>query len=120
MHNLNYKWYLYKNSPNILTLVRMFLVLPFVWIIHDIFVYEYTKNSYLVIIFIVIILSDILDGFLARKLKCTSNTGAKLDIISDAFYIIKIGKPPALPGDSKSLTFTGVLKVFKFIQNWML
>jgi hypothetical protein len=37
-----------------------------------------------------------------------------------AELVIKIGKPPALPGDSKSLTFTGVLKVFKFIQNRML
>jgi hypothetical protein len=30
--------------------------------------------------------------------------------------LIRIGKPPALPGDSKSLTFTGVLKVFKFTR----
>ncbi|MDR3122831.1 MAG: hypothetical protein LBU16_03520 [Treponema sp.] len=34
--------------------------------------------------------------------------------------VIKIGKPPALPGDSKGLTFTGVLKVFKFTQRWTL
>jgi hypothetical protein len=31
-----------------------------------------------------------------------------------------IGNPPALPGDSKSLTFAGVLRVFKFTQYWTL
>jgi CDP-diacylglycerol--glycerol-3-phosphate 3-phosphatidyltransferase len=40
------------------------------------------------ITFITIIASDVADGFLARKLKCTSNTGAKLDVISDTLYTI--------------------------------
>jgi CDP-diacylglycerol--glycerol-3-phosphate 3-phosphatidyltransferase len=66
----------------------MLLVLPFVLIIRDIFVYKCPKNLGLVIIFITIISTDVLDGFLARKLKCTSNTGAKLDIISDTLYSI--------------------------------
>jgi CDP-diacylglycerol--glycerol-3-phosphate 3-phosphatidyltransferase len=35
-----------------------------------------------------IIVSDVVDGYLARKLKCTSDTGAKLDIASDALYTI--------------------------------
>jgi CDP-diacylglycerol--glycerol-3-phosphate 3-phosphatidyltransferase len=35
-----------------------------------------------------IILSDVFDGWLARKLKCTSDIGAKLDIISDTLYTI--------------------------------
>jgi CDP-diacylglycerol--glycerol-3-phosphate 3-phosphatidyltransferase len=66
----------------------MLLVFPFVLIIHDIFVYECTKNLFLVIAFFTIIISDIADGYLARKLKCTSNVGAKLDIISDTLYTI--------------------------------
>jgi CDP-diacylglycerol--glycerol-3-phosphate 3-phosphatidyltransferase len=66
----------------------MLLALPFVWIIHDIFVYECTQNLFLVITFITIIISDIADGFLARKLNCTSNMGAKLDVISDTLYTI--------------------------------
>jgi CDP-diacylglycerol--glycerol-3-phosphate 3-phosphatidyltransferase len=66
----------------------MLLVLPFIIIIHDIFVYECTKNLFLLLIFFAIILSDVADGFLARKLKCTSDTGAKLDIISDTAYTI--------------------------------
>ena len=82
------KWFSYKNIPNTLSLMRMMLVLPFVLIIHDIFVYECTKNLGLVVIFFTIIMSDIADGYLARKLKCTSKTGAKLDVISDTVYTI--------------------------------
>ena len=66
----------------------MLLVLPFVIIIHDIFVYQCTKNLGLVIIFFTIILSDIADGYLARKLNCASKAGARLDIISDTVYAI--------------------------------
>ena len=66
----------------------MLLVLPFIVIIYDIFVYACTKNLGLVIIFFTIILSDIADGYLARKLKCASKTGAKLDVISDTAYTI--------------------------------
>jgi phosphatidylglycerophosphate synthase len=40
------------------------------------------------VIFISIILSDVLDGHLARKLNCTTIIGAKMDIISDALYSI--------------------------------
>jgi hypothetical protein len=32
----------------------------------------------------------------------------------------KMGNPPALPGNSKSLSFAGVLKVFKFMKYWMM
>lgn len=81
-------WFSYKNIPNVLTVARALLVLPFVWCIHDIFVYECAKNLFLLITFTTIISSDVLDGFLARKLACTSQVGAKLDIISDTFYTI--------------------------------
>jgi CDP-diacylglycerol--glycerol-3-phosphate 3-phosphatidyltransferase len=85
---MNIKQFSYKNVPNSLSLLRMSLVLPFIIIIHDIFVYECTKNLFLAITFFTIIISDIADGFLARKLKCTSDTGARLDIISDTLYTI--------------------------------
>jgi CDP-diacylglycerol--glycerol-3-phosphate 3-phosphatidyltransferase len=35
-----------------------------------------------------IIVSDVMDGYLARKLNCTSITGAKLDVIADGVYVI--------------------------------
>jgi CDP-diacylglycerol--glycerol-3-phosphate 3-phosphatidyltransferase len=50
--------------------------------------YECLKNWILLLAFTVIIISDIADGFLARKLKCTTDIGAKLDIVSDTLYTI--------------------------------
>jgi CDP-diacylglycerol--glycerol-3-phosphate 3-phosphatidyltransferase len=76
------------NIPNILSLSRMMLVLPFVMVIYDIFTYECPKNLGLLLMFVFIIISDVADGYLARKLKCVSDRGAKLDIVSDAFYTI--------------------------------
>ncbi|MDR0562841.1 MAG: CDP-alcohol phosphatidyltransferase family protein [Spirochaetaceae bacterium] len=76
-----------KYLPNVITIFRLSLVLPFLIFIHDIIVYNCT-NLFSLIIFVSIIVSDVLDGYLARKLHCTSITGAKLDIISDAFYSI--------------------------------
>jgi CDP-diacylglycerol--glycerol-3-phosphate 3-phosphatidyltransferase len=77
-----------KYIPNSLSLLRMLFVLPFIVTIHDIFVYGCLKNWVLLLVFTVIIISDIADGFLARKLKCTTNIGAKLDILSDTLYTI--------------------------------
>jgi len=77
-----------EKIPNILSLARMFLVLPFIIIIHDIFIYECTNNWLLLIVFVFIIISDVADGYLARKLECASDTGAKLDIVSDTIYTI--------------------------------
>ncbi|GHU30688.1 CDP-alcohol phosphatidyltransferase [Spirochaetia bacterium] len=42
----------------------------------------------MLLVFAVILISDVADGYLARKLKCTSNIGAKLDIIADTLYTI--------------------------------
>jgi CDP-diacylglycerol--glycerol-3-phosphate 3-phosphatidyltransferase len=78
----------YKNLPNMLSALRMTLVLPFVLAIHDIFVYECAKNLALVILFVLILLSDIADGCAARKLNCSSKTGAALDVLSDALYTL--------------------------------
>ncbi|MDR1302883.1 MAG: CDP-alcohol phosphatidyltransferase family protein [Treponema sp.] len=83
---MNNTRFFYKNVPNGLSLLRIVLVLPFILIIHDIFVYACTKNVFLIITFFTILLSDVADGCLARKLNCTSDTGAKLDIISDTLY----------------------------------
>jgi CDP-diacylglycerol--glycerol-3-phosphate 3-phosphatidyltransferase len=42
----------------------------------------------LLLVFVFIIISDVADGYLARKLKCASDGGAILDIVSDALYTI--------------------------------
>ena len=74
--------------PNMVTLLRMALVLPFIVLIHDVFVYDCAKNWVLMLLFAAILASDIADGFLARRLNCASSAGAKLDIVSDTWYTI--------------------------------
>jgi CDP-diacylglycerol--glycerol-3-phosphate 3-phosphatidyltransferase len=68
------------------------------------------------ITFITIIISDVLDGFLARKLECTSSIGAKLDIISDTFYtissLIVFAHFEIIP---VWFVFIVILKLFEFI-----
>jgi phosphatidylglycerophosphate synthase len=70
-----------------ITVFRLSLVLPFLLFIHDIIAHGCT-NLFSLVIFISIIASDVLDGHLARKLNCATSAGAKLDIISDAFYLL--------------------------------
>ena len=72
------------NLPNILTLFRIGLIpvfvvafyLPFDW-----------NNQAACIIFIVAALTDLLDGFLARKLQQTSKLGAFLDPVADKLMV---------------------------------
>jgi CDP-diacylglycerol--glycerol-3-phosphate 3-phosphatidyltransferase len=71
-----------------LSALRMALVFPFVLAIRDIFVYQCAKNSALLALFFLILLSDIADGRVARKLNCASKTGAALDVLSDALYTL--------------------------------
>ena len=78
----------YKDIPNFLTIMRAILVLPFAIIMYKIYEYEYSINWILIAIFLIIIGSDILDGYIARKFNCSSDIGAKLDIISDSIYTI--------------------------------
>jgi cardiolipin synthase len=70
------------NLPNILTLFRIIL-LPF-------FVAAFLYNNYwyALIIFIVSGFSDILDGFIARIMKQTSDFGKMLDPVADKFFLI--------------------------------
>ncbi|MDR2487126.1 MAG: CDP-alcohol phosphatidyltransferase family protein [Clostridiales Family XIII bacterium] len=79
---------IYWNIPNALSLARGLLVLPFILSIHDIFVHGCADNLVLLLLFSAILLSDVLDGFLARRLQCTSVLGAKLDVLSDTLYTI--------------------------------
>lgn len=70
-----------KNIPNLLSFSRIIfsiLLIPFIHI-----------QSIFIIIYITIGITDVLDGFIARKFKCTSDLGAKLDSMADfTFYII--------------------------------
>jgi CDP-diacylglycerol--glycerol-3-phosphate 3-phosphatidyltransferase len=72
------------NLPNILTLIRLALIPVFV-----ILFYWPTEGSNLLaaIVFIIAALTDLLDGFLARRLKQTTKFGAFLDPVADKIIV---------------------------------
>jgi CDP-diacylglycerol--glycerol-3-phosphate 3-phosphatidyltransferase len=92
-----------KYIPNTLSVTRMLLVPLFILTIHDIFIYGCTNNLLLLLVFVFIIASDAADGYLARKLKCASAGGAKLDVLSDTLYTI---------------SSLGIFVYFKIIPVW--
>ncbi|GBD99850.1 CDP-diacylglycerol--glycerol-3-phosphate 3-phosphatidyltransferase [bacterium BMS3Abin07] len=72
---------LYKNLPNIVTLIRIILIPFFIAFL----LYHYYHNA--LYTFIIAGLSDILDGYLARKLKSHTEIGKLLDPIADKFLL---------------------------------
>ena len=69
-----------KNVPNILSCIRIFLVFVFVWL----FFTDYPNNlAYAVLVFLIAGLTDIVDGFIARRFQCISNLGKVLDPFAD-------------------------------------
>lgn len=69
-----------KYIPNILSCIRIALVAVFICC----FFYDYPNNLIkAVIIFLVAGLTDVVDGFLARKFKWISNVGKVLDPLAD-------------------------------------
>lgn len=68
-----------KNVPNILTLIRLFLVPVFVVV----FLLEGDQKTAAGIIFILASATDVLDGYLARKFNVMSKVGQLLDPLAD-------------------------------------
>ena len=64
------------NIPNIVTLIRIILVAVSIFFI---------RSNHFFIFYILAGLSDVVDGFLARKLKQETILGAQLDSFSDFF-----------------------------------
>ena len=74
-----------NNIPNIVTILRILGTLALL------FVPFASKQFYIIYIFCGI--TDVLDGFLARQLKVSSDLGSKLDSISDlVFYFVILAK----------------------------
>lgn len=69
---------------NKITIARIFF-LPFMWVFA---MYRYL--TVLAILLIIVEIGDILDGYVARKLKQESKFGAKLDALSDSLVYISI------------------------------
>ena len=72
------------NLPNVLTLIRLALIPVFIILFYwptDL------SNLYAAIVFIIAALTDLLDGYLARKLKLTTKFGAFLDPVPDKIIV---------------------------------
>jgi CDP-diacylglycerol--glycerol-3-phosphate 3-phosphatidyltransferase len=68
------------NLPDYLSLSRIFFTLLFL-------IFKDYNNLLLIILFLVV-LSDVLDGYLARKLKISSKFGAIIDPLTDKFFVL--------------------------------
>ena len=78
---------MFKNLPNYITIFRLILVFVFIFLFSsDID----NKSLYCVITFLVAGLSDVLDGFLARKFKIESNFGKLMDPLADKLMQITV------------------------------
>ncbi len=72
------------NLPNILTLIRLALIPVFV----ALFYWPSDRsNFYAALVFVIAALTDLFDGYLARKLKQTTKFGAFLDPVADKLMV---------------------------------
>ena len=69
-----------KRLPNIITVFRFLGAIGFLF-------FEVKTTAFWVIYFVCGV-SDMLDGYLARKLHCESKTGALLDSLADLVFVI--------------------------------
>ncbi|HET6429653.1 MAG TPA: CDP-alcohol phosphatidyltransferase family protein [Phycisphaerae bacterium] len=85
------------NWPNRITLLRLLLVAPFVTLVqrqHAHPAYRYVAVG----IFVLLAISDYLDGYLARRLDCKTRLGAILDPLADKLLIICAAILLSMPG----------------------
>lgn len=69
------------NIANLMTILRMVLTV-FLWFI--------MRETYFIYVYFITGITDVLDGYLARKLHIESETGAKLDSVADLMLTVFI------------------------------
>ena len=69
-----------KNLPNIITVFRVIGALGLLFVSDE--------NPIFWVLYFVCGISDMLDGYLARKLHCESRTGALLDSMADIVFVV--------------------------------
>ncbi|WP_297428261.1 CDP-alcohol phosphatidyltransferase family protein [Clostridium sp.] len=79
---------LVKSLPNIITSTRIAISFLFAYTIIQQFIYGQERSLKLIILFLLICISDLSDGRIARKTNSVSVIGAKLDVFADLLYII--------------------------------
>lgn len=77
-----------KFIPNSITVTRIIMSFIFTYLIIDQFIYGQGTFLNLIILFLAICFSDLLDGKIARKTGFVSAIGAKLDVSADLLYIL--------------------------------
>lgn len=71
-----------RDIPNIISLFRIFLVLPVVWLLHD------KEYSLALMLFFIAGISDGIDGYLAKRNHWQSRLGSILDPLADKLLLI--------------------------------
>lgn len=96
-----------KKIPNIITIARMLLSIILLAIV------PYSKIFY--IVYLLCGLGDIFDGYIARKLNCTSKFGATVDSIADGLFvmILFIKLVPVIHIDYSIVVFIIIIAIVK-------
>ena len=77
------------NIANFLSIARIFLAIPFIFILQEHSLNPTNELAVKVFVMIfLIVLSDLLDGYVARKLNIVSNFGKLLDPIADKICLV--------------------------------
>lgn len=77
----------FKHLPNILSFSRIFLSLIFAWYFNILL--NFNQEILLpLLVFVLILASDFLDGVIARKTSNTTGVGAFLDVSADMFFVL--------------------------------
>lgn len=77
--------------PNLITVVRIFVVLPVIWLVHA--GAGEGQSDYLWLALVLMLaceISDWLDGYLARRMNWVSSSGKVLDPMADSLYRISV------------------------------
>lgn len=95
-------------TPNLISLFRLFLFIPFSYYFHEI---SANSNSryYIFILILIAFLSDILDGFVARKTNKVSELGKIIDPLADKVLVALIIINLFLMGEIPSYYFWTVV-----------
>jgi CDP-diacylglycerol--glycerol-3-phosphate 3-phosphatidyltransferase len=71
--------------PNAVTCARFILLIPFVWLVRD---GSQTHYAAALVVLVVATLTDVFDGYLARKLNSVSDFGSLLDVTADRMLAV--------------------------------
>lgn len=74
--------------PNLLSMLRLLLGSIFAYMLSSKLSGNPMDIGWYYALYMMIVLSDLLDGRLARKLGCTSRIGAVLDVVADSYFIL--------------------------------